>query len=242
MKKQGWMVFLANAAILLQYDGVKVLIDGLYRDNSGCFSQLPDALLEEMRNGTGEMADIDYLLFTHSHSDHFYASYAAQYLQKNRVKGYSLPCSPETFHGCRAISFDAEGRAALGQDIFCSCLEIRHLDPRFYGITNRCYLLGLGEKRILFLGDADYQKEGFAPLAGEAIDIAFATPVFFNHPLGRQILQEQLKVKKIVLYHLPFSWEDTMQTEKMARRDAARYAKEGQPVVIWNRTGQALVF
>ena len=33
-----------------------------------------------------------------------------------------------------------------------------------------------------------------------------------------------------------------MQMEKMARRDIARYAKEDQPIVIWNKTGQSLVF
>lgn len=49
MEKRGWIVYISNAAILLQYRGVKVLIDGLYRDTSGYFSQLPDAVWESMQ-------------------------------------------------------------------------------------------------------------------------------------------------------------------------------------------------
>lgn len=242
MEKRGWLVYLSNAAILLQYEGTKVLIDGLYRDNSGYFSQLPIAVWDGMQKGIGELAHMDYLLFTHSHADHFYEPYVLQYLQKNKVKGYALPCSPDALHGCRAISFDGERKAVLAEDITCRYLDIRHLDSRFYDVMNRCYLLEVRGKKILFLGDADYQLEGFKELAEEEIDIVFVTPVFYNHPFGRKILQEILHVRKIILYHLPFPQEDTMQMEKMARRDIMRYTKENQPVVIWNKTGQSLVF
>jgi len=242
MEKRGWMVYLSNAAVFLQYDGVKILIDGLYRDTSGYFSQLPDAVWDGMQKGNGELAHIDYLLFTHSHADHFYAPYLQKYLQKNEVKGYALPCSEDPLYGCRAISFDREKKAALAEGITCRYLDIRHLDPCYYGVTNRCYLLEAGRKKLLFLGDADYQEEVYQELAEEEIDVAFVTPVFYNHPTGRKILQERLRVGKIILYHLPFLAEDTMQMGKMAERDIKRHAREGQPVVIWNRTGQSLVF
>lgn len=241
MEKCGWLVYLSNAAVFLQYNGVKILIDGLYRDNSGYFSQLPDAVWDGMQKGNGELAHIDYLLFTHSHADHFYEPYVLQYLRNNHVKGYALPCSDNTLYGCRAISFDTENEVELEKGIICRYVDIRHLDPRFYNVTNRCYILKVGVKNLLFLGDADYQEESFQELVNEEIDIAFVTPIFFNHPSGRRILQEILCVRKVILYHLPFSQEDTMQMEKMARRDMVRYAKEDQLVVIWNKTGQALV-
>ena len=57
MEKRGWIVYISNAAILLQYRGVKVLIDGLYRDTSGYFSQLPDAVWESMQQGMGEISN-----------------------------------------------------------------------------------------------------------------------------------------------------------------------------------------
>ncbi|MFR1386707.1 MAG: MBL fold metallo-hydrolase [Anaerotignum sp.] len=242
MEKRSWIVYISNAAILLQYRGVKVLIDGLYRDTSGYFSQLPDAVWESMQQGMGEISNVDYLMFTHSHADHFYEPYVSKYLQKNAVKGYAAPFSSESLKGCTAIVFDSEKKAVLEVDIVCGYLDIRHLDPRFYHVTNRCYLIEMGEKRILFLGDADYQAETYGALHGVEIDIAFVTPVFFNHETGRKILQEMLHIRKIILYHLPSCQEDTMQMEKMARRDIARYAKEDQPIVIWNKTGQSLVF
>lgn len=242
MEKRGWIVYISNAAVLLQYRGVKVLIDGLYRDTSGYFSQLPDTVWESMRQGIGETSNIDYLMFTHVHADHFYEPYVSKYLQKNAVKGYAAPFFSESFKGCGVLAFDSEKKAVLTEGLVCSYLDIRHLDPHFYDVTNRCYLMELGEKRILFLGDADYQAEAFAALCGTKIDIAFVTPVFFNHEAGRKILQEILHIRKIILYHFPFRRDDTMQMEKMARRDIARYTKKDQPIVIWNKTGQSLVF
>ena len=89
MEKRGWIVYISNAAILLQYRGVKVLIDGLYRDTSGYFSQLPDAVWESMQQGMGEISNVDYLMFTHSHADHFYEPYVSKYLQKNAAVSYT---------------------------------------------------------------------------------------------------------------------------------------------------------
>ena len=242
MEKRGWIVYISNAAVLLQYDGVKLLIDGLYRDNSGYFSQLPNAVWEGMQQGVGELAHIDYLLFTHSHADHYYEPYILQYLRKNKVKGYVLPCSTDSMCGCGAISFDAEKKAELEKGIVCRYLDIQHLDSHIYNVTNRCYLLKIRGKNILFLGDADYRMERFLELAEEEIDIVFVTPIFYNHPSGRKILQEVLHIRRIIVYHLPFPDEDVMQMEKMTRRDIMRYTKEEQSVVIWNRTGQSLVF
>ena len=242
MGKNGWAAFVSNGAVLIQYNGTKVLIDGLYRDDSGYFSQLPDAAWKTMQRGEGELAHIDYLLFTHSHWDHFYEPYVLTYLQKNRVKGYCLPHTDRVLEKCPVISFDGEGKAELGGDITCRYLDIRHLDPRFYDVVNRCYLLEMKGKHFLFTGDADYQEEVFTAFSGEEIDVAFVTPVFYNHPKGRRILQELLSVKKVVIYHLPFPEEDGMQMEKMARRDMERHGKAEQPVVIWNKTGQSMVF
>lgn len=40
MEKRGWIVYISNAAILLQYRGVKVLIDGLYRRYKRLFQSI----------------------------------------------------------------------------------------------------------------------------------------------------------------------------------------------------------
>lgn len=64
-------VLLGNAGVLLQYNGVKLLIDGIYYDRSGFFSNVPDCMWKRLLQGQGCFRDIDYFLFSHDHSDHF---------------------------------------------------------------------------------------------------------------------------------------------------------------------------
>lgn len=64
-------VLLGNAGVLLQYNGVKLLIDGIYYDRSGFFSNVPSFILKSLLQGQGCFRDIDYFLFSHDHSDHF---------------------------------------------------------------------------------------------------------------------------------------------------------------------------
>jgi len=248
MEKKGLAVSISNAAVFLRYGETTLLIDGLYRDNSGWFSAIPDKVLKEMLQGQGELRNIKYLLFTHSHADHFYAPYLIEYLEHNQVTGLCLPPVEQSSVLLKGkakevvLPFDELGRSRLTEGISIEYLEMRHLDPKFYHVVNRCFLIQAGEKELLFLGDADYRQEAFLPLAGRRIDIVFVTPVFFNHEKGKRILREIIQPRKIVVYHLPFSEDDRMQFGKMARRDAERYGETGQQISIWDRFGQSFLF
>ena len=247
MEKKGLAVYISNAAVFLQYGETKILVDGLYRDQSGCFSDIPAKILEPMLRGKGELRDIEYLLFTHSHSDHFYAPYVERYLEHNQIKGLCLPPAWQspTFMKEGAenanIQFDEFGKAALTDEISLEYFDVRHLDQKFRHIVNRCFLIRAGKTTILFLGDGDYQENAFLPMAEKSVDIVFVTPVFYNHEKGRRILREIIQPKQIVLYHLPFPENDRMRFGKMAKRDVEKYG-EGQSISIWNKTGQAFLF
>lgn len=71
MQEQVKATFLVNAAVLLEFRGTKLLIDGIYDENGHCFSNLSERQWEKLKAGEGEFAGIEYLLFTHEHGDHF---------------------------------------------------------------------------------------------------------------------------------------------------------------------------
>lgn len=248
MEKRGLAVCISNAAVFLQYGKIKFLIDGLYLDQSGCFSAIPEKILEDMLQGKGELRNIEYLLFTHAHSDHFYSPYLERYLEHNQIKGLCLPPAEQSpaFLGENArkfaVPFDETGKAILTDEVSLGYLDVRHLDQKFYHVVNRCFWIQAGEKLLLFLGDADYQEDAFLPMAERNVDIVFVTPVFYNHEKGRRILREIIKPWKIVLYHLPFPADDRMRFGNMVKRDAERYAEKGQAISIWNKTGQSFLF
>ena len=70
MQEQVKATFLVNAAVLLEFRGTKLLIDGIYDENGHCFSNLSERQWEKLKAGEGEFAGIEYLLFTHEHGDH----------------------------------------------------------------------------------------------------------------------------------------------------------------------------
>lgn len=242
MKKRGLAVCISNAAVFLRYGETTLLIDGIYRDLDGNFSNLPERVWEEMRRGEGELSNIDYLFFTHQHQDHFYLPYLREYLAHNRIKGLCLPPQERAEGLSPLLSFDAEGKLELSEDITVRFLDVRHLDRHFAAVVNRCFWLKMGEKHLLFLGDGDYQEEVFAEMCPLPVDMAFVTPIFYNHPKGRRILREILGVKKIIVYHFPFPEEDTLHYTKMTSRDMEKYAGQDETITIWNKTGQAIFF
>ena len=90
MQEQVKATFLVNAAVLLEFRGTKLLIDGIYDENGHCFSNLSERQWEKLKAGEGEFAGIEYLLFTHEHGDHFSPQRVAEYLEYRQPA--LLPC------------------------------------------------------------------------------------------------------------------------------------------------------
>ncbi len=85
------ITFTSNTGLLMQYGDTKVLFDSLYGKSRHRFSPLPQVLEQEIMEGAGDFSEIDYLVFSHNHADHFSAKYLKAYLQQNTVKGIFLP-------------------------------------------------------------------------------------------------------------------------------------------------------
>ena len=98
-KKQIQVTLLANEGILLQSDTLKILIDGIHENNDGEFNGLSKQVLKDLIDGEKLLfQNIDYILYTHCHYDHFSAAATAAYLERHPVKGVLMPD-----HGTRAF-------------------------------------------------------------------------------------------------------------------------------------------
>ena len=56
-------------------------------------------------------------------------------------------------------------------------IPTRHLDRRFYDVPHASILIKLGERNILFTGDADYTMETFGDIP--PLHAVFLNPLFF---------------------------------------------------------------
>ena len=78
-------------SLFVETPNTKILIDGLYKDLGAHFTDIPSEIWQLMKSGKGDLADIDYVLFTHSHYDHYYSPYLRAYLENNKIRGLVLP-------------------------------------------------------------------------------------------------------------------------------------------------------
>ena len=171
MQEQVKATFLVNAAVLLEFRGTKLLIDGIYDENGHCFSNLSERQWEKLKAGEGEFAGIEYLLFTHEHGDHFSPQRVAEYLEyrqpkaifmpregsvalrslQKKAEGMGIPCVLLHRELCRKTVFRPE------QEIRIRAFQTRHLDKLYWDVPHFCYLLECGEKKLLFTADVRYE-------------------------------------------------------------------------------------
>ena len=248
---KGTVSLLGNAGILVSFAGLRFLVDGLYCDLNRNFSDIPLNIWEKMREGKGSYANIDYLLFSHWHYDHFYLPYFLEYMEHNRVKGVLFP--PEepgakgvsealAAYGEKAVHFDRRAEFHPGEDMTIKRLQLRHVDKAYYQVTNQCIWMELGGKRLMFLSDADYLVQVYKQGGDLRTDIAFVTPIFYNHPKGREILRNVLEARTIVICHIPFPKDDRFQYYRMSCRDVERFRQADETVLVWNQFGQSISF
>lgn len=250
--------WLANSGVLAEGEGLRLLVDGVYGENR--YFTPP---LKEVRKAVFGMDSafrgLDYLLFTHRHTDHFSAVYADEYVRNNAsLRGLVVPApgeDPAAFLEdrkplpkalARGILREAAppegGRCVLDLAEGCrvTCLRCGHLDGGTYGTVIHCaILLEIGGCRILFAADADASEENRAAFSDLGpLDAVFVTPLFYLHPEGRRILAMLGGVT--VLYHLPFAEDDVTGLRPLAERILRDYGRPGRALAFME-PGQTLL-
>ena len=237
MQEQVKATFLVNAAVLLEFRGTKLLIDGIYDENGHCFSNLSERQWEKLKAGEGEFAGIEYLLFTHEHGDHFSPQRVAEYLEyrqpkaifmprdgsaalralQKKAEGMGIPCVLLHRELCRKTVFRPE------QEIRIRAFQTRQLD------------------KLLFTADVDFTQEDFSAVRGMALDAVFVNPLMSHSEEGKALFAAGvLQTKTKIVYHIPFAGEDKMMIRKIVEQEmragrqenALFFMEEGQTCLI----------
>lgn len=217
----------ANAGVLIEYGGVRLLLDGIRRAPFAPFLPTPPQILDEMLRGaeTSRWRNVDYLLFSHLHPDHFDEAAVQAYLAANRVREIFAPEWPFAAQGAAKINafpLSNGGRRdfALVPDLALRAIGTAHAGEQFASVRNHAYLLTLGETRILFVGDGDYVPDWYR--AAGTVDAVFVNPLFLNSRAMPEVAR-LLAPQTVYVYHLPAP-DDDIQAQ-FYRRVAERGAK-----------------
>lgn len=227
------ITLLANAGLLLQYKGSKILLDGIYCTQSP-FSNLREDTWDALLKGEGPFEQIDYLIFTHEHSDHFSPEMTRTYLMRQKVKGVFFPStnSPQqrdlcTYLAKQKIPFYCLTRSddhkwfPLNDQITVLPYFTRHVGKLFGSVPHCCYLISFGDKRFLFTADVDYTwetLEGLPPLTA-----VFLNPLFLGALHTNKFFKGRLFAHTFCIYHIPSPEDDLWNVLPVLRKNCLEW-------------------
>ncbi len=229
---------IGNEGFLITTGRRKVLVDSVFGPPEA--PPLPEApppdILDKIKSGETPFDNIDLMLVTHAHPDHFVPrAHAAQLLANSKTVLVGPVDAAELieqecgdYDKIRSrIRTDTPwwgARVEMNlQDIRVSVLGLRHADEVNYDLSHRAYLIEVGGFKILHLGDALATRANFAEfgwLADEEIDLAFIPYWLVRSEEGVTLVKDVIRPKHVVAMHIPFKDAQRWATGvKRAERD-----------------------
>jgi L-ascorbate metabolism protein UlaG (beta-lactamase superfamily) len=225
------IVFIANGGLLIQSPQAKVLIDGIFQlktikekkhsmhqlDADDIFSTIPEDILDRIINGREEFGDIDALLFTHFHKDHFNREKTIECLRKNPVGKIFMPEGMVSVKNQAAESgtevvilnlpFGVTEQKMV-KDMRIQYFRAAHSGAQYSQVEHYCFLISVGDTHIYISADADFTKlYQHTMLESEEVTVGFFNPLCFHAQSGRELIK-RINPKRVIMYHVPLATED----------------------------------
>ena len=211
------ITYLANEGIMVTSGDQSVLVDALFRGGVSGYELHEPAELEKIETAKPPYGGVDLVLVTHFHADHFDAGSVARHLanNKNAVLVTSEQVAKEVQKAAAHIApiasrirtrtpdvKDRETDESSG--IRVDVLGLSHGGGRFEKVRNMGYVIHLGGKRILHVGDAQIDNACFEPMEqfAKGVDVACLPHWMVEHPTGVAFVRDVLKPKQLIVFHI----------------------------------------
>ena len=213
--------YLANEGFLIEGGGKRVLVDGLFGDGILGYPVVPSELRFELETGVGKWGDIQVVLATHHHGDHFDPGAVARFLEANRAAvfvstpqavrrltaGLTTGDSERTelltrVHGILPVEGAVEHLEISG--IAIDLLNLHH-GRRSPPVENLGLAVTLGDTRFLHFGDTEAKTEDFEPYLEllRGTDLAVLPFWFLSSEWRADMVRELIRPRWIVVSHMP---------------------------------------
>ncbi len=212
------ITFLANEGVMLSSGGRKVFIDGLFLKYKTGFVVPADSTLDALQRARPPFDAVDLVLVTHRHGDHFHPAPVAAHLRANPRAtlltsrqvidslreygpGRDLPASRSM---ARTMAPGTRQRETVN-GITVELLGIPHGGGwRSRGLEHLAYVVELGGRRVLHVGDAELTDEVLAPfrLDTARIDVALLPTWLLTNEESRRAIARWIRPRQIVGIHV----------------------------------------
>ena len=220
------LTFLANEGVMLSADGKKVLIDALFLKYERGYAVPADSTLAALQRARPPFDSVDVVLVTHRHGDHFHPAPVVAHLRANpratvvtsqqvldSLRGYAparaLPAGRLMSRTMRPGTRRREVIAGVPVEL----LGLPHGGHPH--VQHVGYIVELGARRVLHVGDADFSEEAFAPLRLDTarIDVALLPYWAVVSRKNRRVIERWIRPRQVVAFHV-------------GERNSARTARE----------------
>lgn len=220
------ITFLANEGVMLEGGGRKVLIDALFLKYETAFALPADSTQRALQGARPPFGDVDLVLATHHHGDHFHPAPVAAHLRANpgatllstrqvvdSLRG-RIPASDPVSRRILARALpDGARRREVVDGIAVELLGLRHHDIGHLG-----YIVEIGGRRVLHVGDTDRAERSFPALRLDTarIDVALLPEWMLRDERGRELVDRWIRPRHVVAFHVSVGEEE--RTARRVRR------------------------
>ena len=216
------VTFIANEGVMIEFEDQKVMIDGInVFGNLGGWVSPTNAQLLAIENGEPPYDDIDVIMVTHNHGDHYANSAIQNYLTDHPNTKLIVPTTvAPNFSGftSQLVDFDVnkfERISLIVNSISVDVLEIEHFDQfgfDFSGEESLAYIVTMNGKKIFHTGDIDYvdsQLDVFNLIADDITAVVIPTFGDLVNPANRDALINNVAPGQIICSHFNVSMMST---------------------------------
>lgn len=216
------VTYISNAGVMLECNNRKIIIDGFSSSLLPIFKSPTYQIKELMTLGVHPFENIEALLFTHNHPDHFDADMTVSYLSHNKATVVLAPqeilvdierklpnLERKKLIGIKNSHNSKEAISLTGINI--QTASMLHEGKEHNHVQNTVYLVEMEGKKVLHVGDAKPYEDNYVNMnfVKENIDLLIVPFPYIALPSARNLIEQYIRPKKIAVVHLPYKELDT---------------------------------
>ncbi len=236
------VLYTGNAGVLFIIGNKYIGVDVFSKDEEGLYPETPLPVKEKLWRLIEEKK-LQFLVFTHGHSDHFCLEDVQEALRRN--PRLTILSTREVIRQIREVEPAAGHLMEVPSNLQSNykieaagdSLEMfysKHMGEQYAEVDNLVCLLNLEGRKIFVPGDAWPTPQLFEQVAkwSPEIDLMAAPFPLMGIPSTRRLLAKSLKLKHVLAVHLPVPSRDDQNWLASAKAVCAR-SKDELPLPVF---------
>lgn len=230
--------YVSNAGLILVMKGSSIGIDCFSQDQTKLYPDTPPEVREELWTEIEE-GNLETLIFTHEHGDHFCPEDVKTAYERNEKlqicsgkQVVEMLCQ-KGISQSNLVEIQAPEWMELGS-FRVGFLDSLHEGEQYANVQNLTLLIEAGERRFVVSGDAAPCAELFEQIGewSRRVDCFFVPFPYVGLRSTRKLLAESLDIQKIFVLHQPRKEADIQNWVKNTKQLCQR-AEDGLPAPIF---------